>query len=90
MQIQHWLVVGGIAVSVALAFGAFYDRVINGRFQARDRELKKLWEEMKTINSRCIGHMENVGQVGADIANLKDSIQRIETKVDKILNGRIK
>ena len=87
MQIQHWIGVGALVLTAILSFAAFYERVIAARFAQRDDELKKIWRQVGSINERCIGHMENVGEVGADIRNLIARVTRIENKLDKALNG---
>jgi hypothetical protein len=86
MHIDQWLAVSGMVVAMILGFAAIYEKVIAARFRQRAEEVARIWGEIKAIGNRCIGHMEHVGQVGADIRNLGERMGRVENKIDKLLS----
>jgi cell shape-determining protein MreC len=90
VQAHHYLIVLGMIVSILLAFAGFYNSVISRRFESVEAVLRDHQEAFEKVNARC---MEEVAHVAGTIEQLKamvERLDRLEAKLDRVLNGRLK
>jgi len=88
MQAHEWLVLCGIVVTVVIAIGAFYDRVVASRFTERDQELRRVWIQLEKLAARSESQMTTVATISADIRALVGRLDSLDTKMDKILTWK--
>lgn len=90
MHFHEYLILAGIMVSVCLAFGGFYNSVIERRFKAIEEWLRHHDEHFERVNYRCVEEVAQVNIVATKIDGIDARLERVENKLDWLMdkNGR--